>query len=105
MIVLLDNPTTCPHGNPMPGLEPGARSEQRCLAKAEPGENIRLLRITESVERECRLADLPGGPRADPRHRGHIQAKAPDGTLTLVVGDATVAVGPAMTQRFFVASA
>jgi DtxR family Mn-dependent transcriptional regulator len=104
LIVLLDNPTTCPHGNPIPGST-GARSEQRCLAKAEPGENIRLLRITESVEHDSASLTYLGDHGLTPGTTATIQAKAPDGTLTLVVGDATVAVGPAMTQQLFIASA
>ena len=34
-----------------------------------------------------------------------VRARAPDGTLTLLVGEATIALGPAMTQRMYVASA
>jgi len=33
-----------------------------------------------------------------------IKAKAPDGTLTLVIGDSMVALGPAMTHQLFVAA-
>ncbi len=104
LIVLLDNPTTCPHGNPIPGSS-GGRSEQRSLAKAEPGENIRLLRITESVEHDSASLTYLGDHGLTPGTTATIQAKAPDGTLTLVVGDATVAVGPAMTRQLFIASA
>ena len=52
LVVLLDNPTTCPHGNPIPGVEPDGAGQQR-LAEAEPGDQVRLVRITESVEHEA----------------------------------------------------
>ena len=72
LVVLLGNPTTCPHGNPIPGVEP-VGPEQRRLAEAQPGDRIRLERITESVEHEAAslsyLGDhglTPGTTAADP---------------------------------------
>ncbi|MBV8462707.1 MAG: metal-dependent transcriptional regulator, partial [Acidimicrobiales bacterium] len=52
LIELLGHPTTCPHGNPIPGMEADGR-QQRSLADAEPGERIRLERVTESVEHDA----------------------------------------------------
>jgi len=52
LIELLGNPTTCPHGNPIPGAH-GVRAEpasRLSLADVEPGETVRLERITEEVE-------------------------------------------------------
>jgi DtxR family Mn-dependent transcriptional regulator len=104
LVVLLGNPTTCPHGNPIPGVEP-VGPEQRRLDEAQPGDRIRLERITESVEHEAASLSYLGDHGLTPGTTALIQARAPDGTLTLVVGDATIALGPAMTQRMFVASA
>ncbi len=104
LVVLLGNPTTCPHGNPIPGVEP-IGPQQRQLAEAQPGDRIRLERITESVEHEAASLSYLGDHGLTPGTTALIQARAPDGTLTLVVGDATVALGPAMTQRMFIASA
>ena len=104
LVVLLGNPTTCPHGNPIPGVEP-IGPEQRRLDEAVPGDRIRLERITESVEHEAASLSYLGDNGLTPGTTAIIQAKAPDGTLTLVVGETTIALGPAMTQRMFVASA
>ncbi len=104
LVVLLGNPTTCPHGNPIPGVEP-VGPEQRRLAEAQPGDRIRLERITESVEHEAASLSYLGEHGLTPGTTALIQERAPDGTLTLVVGEATIALGPAMTQRMFVASA
>ena len=104
LVILLDNPTTCPHGNPIPGVEPSG-PEQRRLDEAQPGDRIRLERITESVEHEAASLSYLGDHGLTPGTLALIQARAPDGTLTLVVGDDTIALGPAMTQRMFVASA
>ena len=104
LVVLLGNPTTCPHGNPIPGVEP-VGPEQRRLDEAQPGDRIRLERITESVEHEAASLSYLGDHGLTPGTTALIQARAPDGTLTLVVGETTIALGPAMTQRMFVASA
>jgi DtxR family transcriptional regulator, Mn-dependent transcriptional regulator len=104
LVVLLGNPTTCPHGNPIPGVE-SDEPEQRRLAEAQPGERIRLERITESVEHDAESLSYLGDHGLTPGITARIEARAPDGTLTLTVGGATVALGPAMTRRMYVASA
>jgi DtxR family Mn-dependent transcriptional regulator len=104
LVVLLGNPTTCPHGNPIPGVD-GVGPEQHRLAEAQPGDRIRLERITESVEHDADSLSYLGDHGLTPGTTALIGARAPDGTLTLVVGDDTIALGPAMTERMFVATA
>ena len=103
LVVLLGNPTTCPHGNPIPGVEPRGPAQRR-LAEAVPGDRVRLERITESVEHEADSLSYLGDHGLTPGTTALIQAKAPDGTLTLLVGEATIALGPAMTKRMFIAT-
>jgi DtxR family Mn-dependent transcriptional regulator len=103
LVVLLGNPTTCPHGNPIPGAK-GDRHAQRSLADAQPGEQIRLERVTESVEHDAASLSYLGDHGLTPGTTAVIRARAPDGTLTLAIGDATVALGPAICQRMFVAA-
>jgi DtxR family transcriptional regulator, Mn-dependent transcriptional regulator len=104
LVILLGNPTTCPHGNPIPGVEPDG-PEQRRLAEAQPGERIRLERITESVEHDAESLTYLGDHGLTPGITALIQDRAPDGTLTLEVAGSSIALGPAMTRRMFVASA
>ena len=104
LVVLLGNPTTCPHGNPIPGVERRG-PEQRRLAEAQPGERIRLERITESVEHDAESLSYLGDHGLTPGITARIEARAPDGTLTLAIDGTTVALGPAMTRRMYVASA
>jgi DtxR family Mn-dependent transcriptional regulator len=104
LVILLDNPTTCPHGNPIPGAEAAAAS-QRALADARPGDRVRLVRITESVEHEADSLTYLGDNGLTPGTTAVVQSRAPDGTLTLLLGDAAIALGPAMTERMFIASA
>jgi DtxR family transcriptional regulator, Mn-dependent transcriptional regulator len=104
LVILLGNPTTCPHGNPIPGVEPDG-PEQRRLAEAQPGERIRLERITESVEHDAESLTYLGDHGLTPGITALIQDRAPDGTLTLEVAGSSIALGPAMTRRMFVATA
>ncbi len=104
LVVLLGNPTTCPHGNPIPGAGRIGPAQRR-LDEARPGDRIRLERITESVEHEADSLSYLGAHGLTPGTTAVIGARAPDGTLTLLVGEATIALGPAMTQRMYVASA
>jgi DtxR family Mn-dependent transcriptional regulator len=48
---LIGRPTTCPHGNPIPGAG-GARRPERALASLVPGDRSRLVRISEVAEHE-----------------------------------------------------
>ena len=89
---------------PIPGVEPTGPAQRR-LDEARPGDRIRLERITESVEHEADSLSYLGSHGLTPGTTAIIRARAPDGTLTLLVGEATIALGPAMTQRMFVASA
>ncbi len=104
LVLLLENPTTCPHGNPIPGA-PGRRAAARRLDEAAAGEEVRLERITESVEHEADALSYLGTHGLIPGVTTVVEARAPDGTLTLRVGGGTVALGPAMTRRIFVGPA
>jgi len=51
LVVLLGDPATCPHGNPIPGSHSQAPSAPvRPLAEVKAGERVRLFRISEEVE-------------------------------------------------------
>jgi len=99
----LHHPTTCPHGNPIPGATPDGPAQRR-LAEAQPGDHVRLVRITESVEHEAESLTYLGDHGLTPGTTVVVQSRAPDGTLTLILGDSAIALGPAMTERMFVAA-
>src|SRR5919199_6706146 len=44
LVAVLDNPATCPHGNPIPGAGE-ARDDLSALAGCEPGDHVRLERV------------------------------------------------------------
>ena len=49
LVAILDNPATCPHGNPIRGAGP-ARHDLWALADSQPGDHVRLERVTEQVD-------------------------------------------------------
>ena len=104
LVVLLGNPTTCPHGSPIPGVEPTG-PPQHSLSESETGDRVRLERITESIEHDAASLSYLGQHGLVPGTTATVQAKAPDGTLTLEVAGESVAVGPSMTGKLFVATA
>jgi DtxR family Mn-dependent transcriptional regulator len=65
MLAQLDNPTTCPHGNPIPGLVDAPqflrRQQARRLDAVEVGQPLVVLTISEVVEDEEALITLLHG--------------------------------------------
>ncbi len=104
LVAILDNPTTCPHGNPIPGS--GAKIPQLwALADFEPGDKIRLERVTEQVEVDMDALIYLDDHGFVPGTAAEIRSKAPDGTLTLELGDGSIALGPTLAGQLFVAKA
>jgi DtxR family transcriptional regulator, Mn-dependent transcriptional regulator len=104
LVILLGNPQTCPHGNPIPGSRPLAR-ELVALSSLKGGEHVRLERVTEQVEINLEalayLSDNGFVPGVDAR----VASRAPDGTLTLELGEHSIALGPALTGQLYVSPA
>lgn len=101
---ILGNPSTCAHGNPIPGIT-GPKKNLHALGDCEPGDRVRLERVTEQVEVDLDslvYLDSHGFiPGADAR----VRSKAPDGTLTIELDGGTIAVGASLALQLFVARA
>ena len=104
LVVLLNNPTTCPHGNPIPGTDAPER-ELVALADFEPGDNVRLEVVTEQVEIDIDSLTYLSVHGFVPGTGARVRSKAPDGTLTLELPDDTIALGPALAQQLYAAPA
>lgn len=102
LVALLDNPSTCPHGNPIPGTKPEER-DLHPLAEAGPGDRVRLERISETVELDLESLTYLDEHDFRPGAEAKVRSKAPDGALTLAVKGGAVAVGPALATQLFVA--
>jgi DtxR family Mn-dependent transcriptional regulator len=106
LVELLGNPTTCPHGNPIPGAAGGgSTSPQVSLADVEPGDTVRLERITEEVELDMASLVYLDEHGLVPGRSALVRTRAADGTLTLDVDGTSVDIEPNLTHQLFVAVA
>ena len=105
LVEVLGHPTTCPHGNPIPGTA-GVERSLAALADALPGQRVRLERVTEQVELDMPSLKYLNENGFVPGVEGTVRSKAPDGTLTIDLdGSGSIAVGPALAQQLFVGAA
>lgn len=98
---LLGSPTTCPHGNPIPGsdyIEPDTTR----LADLEVGKGFTVRRIPEELEFAPGLLEFLEQSRLTPGTAGTITAVSPDGTLTVEVEGTHVGVGAFASERILV---
>ena len=103
LVELLNHPTTCPHGNPIPGTTPSS-TRTTVLAASEPGDDVRLERVTELVELDLEALRYLDEAGFRPGTEARVTGRAPDGTLTLDVDGHTLALGPALANQLHVAS-
>lgn len=104
IVALLGNPRTCPHGNPIPGAEPDSEVHTP-LTQAGTGTQVRLRRVTERVEIDGAALTYLSTHGFVPGVVATVASRAPDGTLTLDVGDHSFSLGPSLTDQLFVAAA
>ncbi len=79
----LDNPTTCPHGNPIPGQVPDAANYLRDLggvrlSDAEVGTQLEVICVSEVVEDETALLRYVGDKGLRPGKQFTIIERSPD---------------------------
>jgi DtxR family Mn-dependent transcriptional regulator len=104
LVALLENPATCPHGNPIPGAG-GPERDLHALAETEPGDRVRLERVTEQVEVDLEALVYLDSHGFIPGVNAQVKSRAPDGTLTLELDEGTIALGPAIARQLYVARA
>lgn len=103
MLDILGDPATCPHGNPIPG------SAHRVdytglvpLKDVSPGGRAVLRRLTEDLELELEVMRFFEESGLMPGARIEVVSLAPDGTMTLEVQGASVALGPDLSDNLWV---
>jgi DtxR family Mn-dependent transcriptional regulator len=103
LVQLLGNPSTCPHGNPIPGVVAPER-RLAALAACEPGDRIRLERVTEQVEIDQVALSYLADNGFTPGAAAEIRTRGPDGTLVLDLDldERSIAVGPELAGQLFV---
>jgi DtxR family Mn-dependent transcriptional regulator len=101
MVRLLGEPTTCPHGNPIPGSLYEAPDAVR-LAALPVGARFTVRRIPEELEFTPGLLDFLEASAVQPGHEGVITAASPDGTMTIEIEGQHVGLGSFATARILV---
>jgi DtxR family Mn-dependent transcriptional regulator len=100
---LLDNPTTCPHGNPIPGSRYEA-PDAIALCDLGVGGAFTVSRIPEELEFTPGLLEFLESSEILPGNEGVVEAASPDGTITVRMGDRVVGVGAFASARILVAT-
>ena len=98
LIRLLGDPTTCPHGNPIPGSSYAAPSTV-ALSEKSVGETFTVSRIPEELEFEPGLLEFLEQATVLPGQSGLVTAAAPDGTVTIEIAGIAVGVGRFASER------
>ncbi|MDQ6927539.1 MAG: metal-dependent transcriptional regulator [Actinomycetota bacterium] len=101
IVSLLNNPATCPHGNPIPGAG-GPELDLKAIAETEPGEHVRLERVTEQVEVDLDALIYLDEHGFIPGAAAEVRSRAPDGTVTLDLENGSIALGPALASQLYV---
>ena len=95
--------TTCPHGNPIPGLEPPYdRSKLVTLAQLKVGERGRLSLLTEDVELVTQVLAYFEEKKLMPGAMVEVTGIGPDGTLTLRVDGTSASLGSNLADNVWI---
>jgi DtxR family Mn-dependent transcriptional regulator len=101
MMRVLGDPTTCPHGNPIPGSDydpPDAVT----LDELGVGDDFTVTRIPEELEFTPGLLEFLESSSLQPGMSGTITASSPDGTTTVEIDGKHVGVGSFASARILV---
>ncbi|MFM8554279.1 MAG: metal-dependent transcriptional regulator [Acidimicrobiales bacterium] len=101
MVRLLGHPTTCPHGNPIPGSGYEAPDAVR-LNKISEGTEFTVSRIPEELEFTEGMLDFLEKWHLLPGHSGTVTDVLRDGSMTVTVEGREVQVDPFACSRILV---
>ncbi|MCH9836383.1 MAG: metal-dependent transcriptional regulator [Ilumatobacter sp.] len=101
MMDLLGDPTTCPHGNPIPGSAYVAPASEP-LSTVLVGDGFTVRRITEELEFEPGLLEFLEASAIQPGNAGTVTALSPDGTLTVQIEGRHIGIGSFASDRILV---
>src|SRR5436853_943835 len=100
---LLGMPSTCPHGNPIPGMAKPTRVEPFPLAQAREGATVVVERITEEAEADKKLLEHLWKNDVRPGRRLRITEVAPwAGTITAASDGQTITLGLPAAAKIWV---
>ena len=101
---MLGMPTTCPHGNPIPGMSRASdRVEPFPLAQAKEAASVVVERITEEAEADKNLLEYLWRHNVRPGRRLRISEVAPwAGTVTVTGDGQTITLGLPAASKIWV---
>ena len=102
IVRVLGNPTTCPHGNPIPGADyhaPDVRARSATSPSAAASRSAASPRSSSSP-RACSSSSRR--PTSSPAASGTLTAASPDGTTTVEIDGRHVGIGAFASQRILV---
>lgn len=103
MAEILDDPATCPHGNPIPGSKHRVDHSKLVPLKEVPsGARVVLRRLTEDLELQLDVMRFLEESGLMPGCRIRIGSVAPDGTMTLHVQGRSIALGDHLSDNLWV---
>ena len=97
----LGHPTTCPHGNPIPGSS-YEEPDTVALSDLPVGSQFTVSRIPEELEFTPGLLDFLEDSRVLPGQEGEVLALSPDGTTTVSIDGSPVGLGAFASDRILV---
>jgi DtxR family Mn-dependent transcriptional regulator len=98
---VLGDPTTCPHGNPIPGADYHA-PEATTLSAVPIGAGFTVSRIPEELEFEPGMLAFLEENSLQPGFSGTLTALSPDGTATVEIEGKHVGIGRFASDRILV---
>ena len=103
IVRVLGDPTTCPHGNPIPGS--GYRAPDAvALSALDVGDGFTVTRIPEALEFTPGLLEFLEDATIQPGYNGTVTALSPDGTTTVEIDGRTVGIGAFASERILVSA-
>ncbi len=103
IVVMLDDPATCVHGNPIPGSgRPVDQSDLRPLRAFAPEARVVLERLTEDLELDHDVMKYFEDGGLMPGAAIRVHDVAPDGTMTIDVAGRLVGLGHDLTDNLWV---
>jgi DtxR family Mn-dependent transcriptional regulator len=103
IVRVLGDPTTCPHGNPIPGAAYKAPA-MRPLSEVTVGDSFTVTRIPEELEFAPGLLEFLEDADVVPGRAGKITATSPDGTTTVEIDGRHIGIGAFASQRILVSA-
>ncbi len=101
MMTLLGDPTTCPHGNPIPGSKYAAPATVT-LDQLAVGDQFVVSRIPEELEFAPGILEFLESSSLVPGREGSVTAASPDGTTTVEIDGKYVGIGQFASTRILV---